>query len=125
MNLLQLKLIFETELTEKKSRYWENCKYSSCLYKRQKKLVKNYHPINLLPLFSKIFEKALYNSLCDHLVSKKLFTPPKSGFLPGDSCTTQFLSIIHEVPINFDNKHTVDVRGVFLDIFKAFDKVWP
>ena len=41
--------------------------------------------------------------------------------MPGDSCIFQLLSIVHE--INSCNP-TIDVRGVFLDISKAFDKVW-
>ena len=47
----------------------------------------------------------------------------QSGFLPGDSCISQLLSIIHEIQTTFDNNSTVDVIGVFLDISKAFDKV--
>ena len=35
-----------------------------------------------------------------------------------------FLSIIHEIQTAFDENPTVDVRGAFLDISKAFDKVW-
>ena len=31
---------------------------------------------------------------------------------------------IHETQINFDSNPPVNVRGVFLDISKAFDKVW-
>ena len=50
--------------------------------------------------------------------------PSQSGFLPGDSCIAQLLSIIHEIQSAFDNNPTVDVRGVLLDISKAFDKVW-
>ena len=57
-------------------------------------------------------------------LSNKLFTPSQSGFLPGDSSIAQLLSIIHEIQTAFDNNPTVDVRGVFLDISKAFDKVW-
>ena len=57
-------------------------------------------------------------------LSNKLFTPSQSGFLPGDSCIAQLLSIIHEIQTAFDNNPTVDVRGVFLGICKAFDKVW-
>ena len=47
-----------------------------------------------------------------------------SGFLPGDSCTSQLLSVIHEIQKLFDESPTIDVRGIFLDISKAFDKVW-
>ena len=32
--------------------------------------------------------------------------------------------IIHEIQIAFNENPTVDVRGVFLDITKTFDKVW-
>ena len=34
----------------------------------------------------------------------------------------QLLSIAHEIYKSFDDGR--DVRGVFLDIYKAFDKVW-
>ena len=60
----------------------------------------------------------------NHFLSNKLFTPSQSGFLPEDSCIAQLLSIIHEIQTAFDNNPTVYVRDVFLDIFKAFDKVW-
>ena len=50
--------------------------------------------------------------------------PSQSGFLPGDSSIAQLLSTIHEIQTAFDNNPTVDMRSVFLDISKAFDKVW-
>ena len=60
----------------------------------------------------------------NHFQSNKVFTSSQSGFLPGDSCIAQLLSIIHEIQTAFGNNPTVDVRGVFLDISKAFDRVW-
>ena len=92
--------------------------------KEDKTLVKNYRPISLLPIFSKIFERIIYNSIFNYFHSNKLFTPSQSGFLPGDSCIAQLLSIIHEIQNAFDENPACDVRGVFLDISKAFDKVW-
>ena len=44
--------------------------------------------------------------------------------MPGDSCILQLLSIVHEINPSLDFNPTIDVRGVFLDIFMAFDKVW-
>ena len=44
------------------------------------------------------------------------------GFKPGDSCTNQLLAITHEIQKSFDA--CLDVRAVFLNISKAFDKVW-
>ena len=48
----------------------------------------------------------------------------QSGFLPGDLCIAQLLLIIHEIKASFDSNPFADVRGVFLDISKAFDKNW-
>ena len=92
--------------------------------KEEKNLLKNYCPISLLPIFSKIFERVIYNFLFNHFVSNKLLTPSQSGFLPGDSCIAQLLLIIHEIQTSVDSNPPADVRGVFLDISKAFDNVW-
>ena len=53
---------------------------------------------------------------------KNLISPNQSGFRPGDSCVNQLLAITHEIYKSFDEG--LEVRGVFLDISKAFDKVW-
>ena len=56
-----------------------------------------------------------------YLLDNNLISPKQSGFRPGDSCINQLLSITH-IFTSFDNG--LEVRGVFLDISKAFDKVW-
>ena len=71
-----------------------------------------------------MFERVIYNSHFNYFQSNRLFTTSQPGFLPGDSCIAQLLSIIHEIQTAFDENPTVDVRGVFLDLSKAFDKVW-
>ena len=48
----------------------------------------------------------------------------QSGFRPSDSCEYQLLSTVHEVYASFDCNPPRDVRGIFLDISKAFDRVW-
>ena len=48
-------------------------------------------------------------------------SPKWSGFRPGDSCINQLLSINHEILSAVDIG--LEVRGLFLDILKAFDKV--
>ena len=42
----------------------------------------------------------------------------------GESCTSELLSIVHEIQSSFDCNPPVDTRAIFLDISKAFDKVW-
>ena len=92
--------------------------------KEDKTLIKNNRLISLLPIFAKIFEKIIYNSLFKHFLSNKLFTPSQSGFIPRDSCIAQLLSVIHEIQTASESNPTIDVIGVFLDISKEFVKVW-
>ena len=51
-----------------------------------------------------------------------LISPNQSRFRPGDSCVNQLLAITHKIYKSFDEG--CEVRGVFLDISKTFDKVW-
>ena len=51
-------------------------------------------------------------------------TNNQSGFLPGDSTINQFLSITHKIYSAFDEFPSRETRAVFLDISKAFNKVW-
>ena len=44
--------------------------------------------------------------------------------MPGDSCISQLLSIVHEIQSSFDCNPPVGTRAIFLDTSKAFDKVW-
>ena len=55
-------------------------------------------------------------------MENNLISENQSGFKPGDSCINQLLAITHEIFSSFDDNY--EVRGVFLDISKAFDKVW-
>ena len=95
------------------------------IYKKEdKQLVKNYRPISPLPICGKIFEKIIFDSLYAYLVSNNLITRNQSGFVPGDSCTNQLLFLINEIHEAFEDSKSLEVRAVFLDISKAFDKVW-
>ena len=54
--------------------------------------------------------------------TENILAPNQSGFKPGDSCFNQLLSITHEIYSSFEDGFKV--RSVFLDISKAFDKIW-
>ena len=58
----------------------------------------------------------------EFFIQNNLITPNQSGFKTGDSCINQLISITHKIYKSFDDGY--EVRGVFLDISKAFDKVW-
>ena len=102
---------------------WKKANVVPIYKKEDKNLIKNYHPIILLPIFGKLFERVIYNFLFNYFLRNKHFTPSESGFLPGVSRISQLPSIIHEIQTAFDENPFVDVRGVLLDISKAFDKV--
>ena len=55
-------------------------------------------------------------------LDNNLLAPNQSGFKHGDPCINQLLSITHEIYKSFDDGF--EVRNVFLDISKTFDKVW-
>ena len=57
-------------------------------------------------------------------MEEELFNANHSGFSPSDSCVNQLLAITHELFEAFDCNLPLEVRSVFLDISKAFDKVW-
>ena len=64
----------------------------------------------------------MFNEMFESFIENKLISASQSGFKPGDSCINQLLSISHEIYSSFDEG--LEVRSVFLDISKAFDKVW-
>ena len=90
--------------------------------KNDKQILKNDRPSSLLPICGKVFERLIYNRLFEYFIENDLISPNQSGFKPGDSCTNQLISITHEIYQSFDDGF--EVRGVFLDISKTFDKVW-
>ena len=66
----------------------------------------------LIQMFQEMFQFFIENKL----------SSSQSGFKPVDSCINQLLSITHEIYSSFDEG--LEVRSVFLNISKAFDKVW-
>ena len=89
--------------------------------KNDKQCVSNYRPVSLLPICGKILERLIFNKMFSFLTENELISQNQSGFKPGDSCVNQLLSITHDIYRSFDDGF--DVRSVFLDISKAFDKV--
>ena len=90
--------------------------------KNDKQCLNNYRPISLLPICSKIFERLIFNKMFGFFIENDLISQHQSRFKPEDSCINQLLSITYEIYQLFDEGF--DVRSVFLDISKAFDKVW-
>ena len=88
------------------------------------KLIANYQSVSLFPIFGRVFEKIIFNSLLIHLNNNNLLNSNQSRFRPGDSCEHQLSLVTHGIYKAFDANPSLEVRGVFLDLSKAFYKVW-
>ena len=123
--VLPLKIIYQQILsTGIFPHIWKSANLTPIHKKGSKQLVSNYRPISLLPICGKIFEKIIFNQLYSFLNSNNLITKNQSGFRSGDSTSNQLLELVNEIHTAFDNSKSLEVRSVFLDISKAFDKVW-
>ena len=82
----------------------------------------NYRPISLLCCISKVFEKILFDHIYAFLKGNGLLNHNQSGFTPGDSTINQLINICNKVHNQLDIDD--EILAVFLDLSKAFDKVW-
>ena len=71
-----------------------------------------------------MFEKLIYDYIYKHLCDNGLLTQHQSGFRPGDLTVNQLLAISHKIYCAFDDVPSKETRAVFLDLSKAFDRVW-
>ena len=87
--------------------------------KDNKEYTKNYRPISLLCLVSKVMERCIFNSDKDRVYS--LIDGSQHGFITGRSCVMQLVEVLYYIRSRLDNVGQVDV--IYLDMSKAFDKV--
>ena len=82
-------------------------------------LFTNYRPISLLPTFSKIIEKLVYNKIFDFLVRYQILFKQQYGFRRGRNTTQATLDFLKTIENAFENNEMA--MGVFCDLSKAFD----
>ena len=90
--------------------------------KKEKDILDNYRPVSLLSCVSKILERAVFKHVYNYFRDNFLISLYQSGFTPGDSTINQLVHIYHLLCNALDKKK--EVRIVFCDISKAFDRVW-
>ena len=94
------------------------------LKKDSKNLLKNYRSISFLPVFAKIFERLDLSWFISSFYYKLTFYKLLVWFLARGFLCFSITSNVHEINLSFDFSPGIDIRGVFLDISTAFDKVW-
>ena len=88
----------------------------------ERSTAKNYRPVSLLSVVSKVFEKLVNNRIVDHLEKGGLFSDFQYGFRSSQS-TADLLTVVSD-RIAWAFNRSGATRAVALDISKAFDRVW-
>ena len=88
----------------------------------ERSTAKKYHPVSLLSVVSKVFEKLVNNRIVDHLEKCGLFSDFQYGFRSSRS-TADLLTVVSDRIARAFNRSGA-TRAVALDISKAFDRVW-
>ena len=88
----------------------------------ERSTAKNYRPVSLLSVVSKVFEKLVNNRIVDHLEKCVLFSDFQYGFRSSRS-TADLLTVVSDRIARAFNRSGA-TRAVALDISKAFDRVW-
>ena len=92
------------------------------LYKNDNpELFKNYRPISILPCFSKIIERIMYNRLYSFLTKHNIISEKQYGFRKKHATYMALIDLVDKLFCNFDGKKYTE--GVFLDLSKAFDTI--
>ena len=58
------------------------------------------------------------------MIQNNLSNSCQSGFRQNDSCVDQLISVTLNIYGLFDANSFLEVRGIFLDLSKALDKIW-
>ena len=88
----------------------------------ERSTAKNYGPVSLLSVVSKVFEKPVNNRIVDHLEKCGLFSDFQYGFRSSRS-TADLLTVV-SVRIARAFNRSGATQAVALDICKDFDSIW-
>ena len=101
---------------------WKDANVTPIFKKDDKSSPTNYRPISLLSSIGKVMERCIHKYLYNYAITNELISPLQSGFKQGDSTNFQLLHTYHSFCEAVDRGK--EVRVVFCDISKAFDRVW-
>lgn len=98
---------------------WKTANVTALHKKGDKSDARNYRPISLTCIISKVFEKLLRNHILSHF--SPMIKPEQHGFLPKKSCLSNLLDCMNTVYDIMEDGSNVDI--LYLDFMKAFDSV--
>ena len=83
---------------------------------------KNFRPISLLSTLSKVFERCVFKDVFNYLMFTKKLSYLQAAYIPNSSTEYQLVDIYNNICKAMDQGK--EVRFVFCDVSKAFDRVW-
>ena len=101
---------------------WKQANVTPIHKKNDPSEITNYRPISLLSTVGKVLEKIVHKYVFNFLMDHEVLTTLQSGFISGDSTVNQLVDIYNSFCKALDEGK--EVRAIFCDISKAFDRVW-
>ena len=101
---------------------WKKANVTPIFKKGNRQDYRNYRPISLLSNTSKILERIVYNNLYAHCAENALLSKNNSGFKKNDGAINRLLYLVDRIFQGLDDEK--EIAMTFLDITKAFDRVW-
>ena len=83
--------------------------------------ISNYRPISILPSFSKVFERLMYNRLLSFLDKNNVLFRNQFGFRANHSTSMAVIEMVDRISAAIEEKKFS--IGIFIDLSKAFDTV--
>ena len=100
---------------------WKTAQVTPLFKNGSREDTSNYRPISVLPVLSKILERHVATSLCNHLHNYDLLYNLQSAFRPNHSTETALIKLTDELLFDMDNDRVTGLA--FVDFRKAFDVI--
>ena len=92
------------------------------IYKKGSQLdVKNYRPVTVLPVISKVIERLMYNRLYEFIECERLLNEAQFGFRRSKSTQDAILKFLEKIYRDI-NENKIPI-GICYDLTKAFDSI--
>ena len=83
--------------------------------------INNYRPISILSIFSKIFERIIYDRMYTFIQNNNILYEHQFGFRKGHSTSMALIDLTNEIIDAFQNNSYA--MGILIDLSKAFDTI--